>query len=484
MVKGICWERVIGLALAVALVLPAYAGGQSDEEQAVEVAQLRALLESQQRQMEALEQQVSAAGAWSQDAGRADAMRDQIRQILGEQEFRESLMPSMLQAGYDKGFFIRSSDDRFLMRVNGRVQFRWTHYDSESRNHYLMPRFERNDRTGFDAQRVRLTFSGHAYSPDLTYYVQFRSDSNIAYDTRLRDAYVNYRFCDAMQFRAGYFKTAGTRAYLTSSANLQFVDRPMADAVFSLTRGIGVRFWGQLLDRRVEYFLDVMNSFNGAGNRTITTDPSELDGNPGLAFRVVWHALGDKPGELMKSQSDIAFHEHPAMDIGIHYAFNEDEGDAGTLLIPFRRASVLPGAYGVTSSNGMQVHQLGIDAAAQCHGFSATAEYVWRFLDPRRAGRTPFTPYCCLPPTVTIAATTADTCSSGTSCPSPGTRTRSRQLLASAAWAASAGQRGLMGVCGRPELLHGGQQGQVADGRDEDLRDADHRQHVQPRQRE
>lgn len=80
----------------------------------------------------------------------------------------------------------------------------------------------------------------------------------------------------------------------------------MTHAVFDLSRGIGVRFWGKLFDKRLEYFMDVVNSFNATG-RTITNDPPELDGNAGVAFRLMWRALGDNPGKDLKAESDLEF---------------------------------------------------------------------------------------------------------------------------------------------------------------------------------
>ena len=104
-----------------------------------ELARLEALLQSQQNQIDLLEQQLAGAQERDQDAARAEAMKQQIREVLSEQEFRESLMPSTLQAGYEKGFYIRSSDDKFLMKINGRIQFRWTHYAVGRSNRYLEP---------------------------------------------------------------------------------------------------------------------------------------------------------------------------------------------------------------------------------------------------------------------------------------------------------------------------------------------------------
>jgi hypothetical protein len=397
-----CLPALLSVALLVGMASAddrtSSATTQTDEK----VARLEALLEAQQSQIEALEQQVAAASTQQEDAARVEAMRGQIREILSEQEFRESLMPSVLQAGYDKGFFIRSSDDRFLLKIGGLMQFRWTHYATRKDNRWQAARLQRNDRTGFDFQRVRITFKGHAFSEDLGYFVQLRSDAANGYDTILAVGWIDYRFCDELQFRAGKFKIASTRAAVTSHSQLQFPARPMVETVFGLGYGMGVRFWGQLCDKRLEYYLDVVNSASsgedfGSG-RTITTDVAtsptgtELDSNPALAFRLVWHALGDNPPKDCAGQSDIEFHESPAMDIGFHYAFNEDEGDVRTTAIPYplpRRIATL-GGFGLTNTNGLQINQFGLDAVFKYQGFSATGEYVLRIVDPRRAGRTPF----------------------------------------------------------------------------------------------
>ena len=358
------------------------------------VARLEALLEAQQQQISNLQRQVSDASTQDADAQRVEAMRDQLRQLLGESEFREQLTSATLQTGYDNGFYIRSADDKFFLRINGRMQFRFTHYGTRATNRYLRPGYQRNDRTGFDVQRLRLTFSGHAYDPNLTYHITLRSEARNAYDTQTHYAWINYRFQDEFQFMAGIFRLASTRAQMTSDANLSFVDRPVPDAVFGLGIGLGVRFWGQLFDKRLDYYLDVVNSLNAAANRTITTDPAEMDNNPAVLFRAVWHAMGDDPGNEFRSQADHANHASPAIDIGFHYAFNEDEGDTRTTRIPFP----LPyrfgrGGFGLTSTNGLQIHQFGLDAAIKCNGFSLIGEYWVRSVDPRRAGRRPFTPW-------------------------------------------------------------------------------------------
>ncbi|RMF81560.1 MAG: hypothetical protein D6744_07020 [Planctomycetota bacterium] len=78
--------------------------------------------------------------------------------------------------------------------------------------------------------------------------------------------------------------------------------------------------------------------------------------------------------------------------MGFHYAFNEDDGDRRTTRIPFqfpRRPSGV-GGFGLTTTNGLQLHQFGVEAALKYMGFSATGEYVVRILDVRGASGAPF----------------------------------------------------------------------------------------------
>lgn len=399
MLKDRHWGCAAATLLALVVALPALAGGPASSDRDATIASLESRLAAQQEQLEQLQDRLVTARAQQEDAQRVEAMKQQIREVLSEQEFRESLMPSMVQAGYDEGFYIRSSDDMFLMKIGGLMQFRWTHYDTSSRNRYLAPRMQRNDRTGFDFQRVRINFKGHAFDPNITYLLELQSDSAnpAAYDTVFSQGWIDYRFCDAFHFRAGKFKSASTRANTTAHSQLQFMSRPMVDAVFGLGFNLGVRFWGQLFDQQLDWYLDVTNSFSNGENfgsgRTITNDPAELDNNPALAFRLVWHALGEKAD--FKSQSDIESHGSPVLDVGFHYAFNEDEYDARTTRIPFPAPRPLLGAggFGLTTTNGAQIHQWGLDSAFKYMGFSAIGEYVIRTVDPRRAGRRPFTPW-------------------------------------------------------------------------------------------
>lgn len=394
---------LLGAFVLCMLAAPVLADESSSETQRPDMARLEALLEAQQKKIEALEQQVQAAAQADMNAARVDQMKQQIREVLSEKEFRESLMPSTVQAGYDKGFFIKSSDDKFMMKFNGLMQFRWTHYSTRRENRYLLPGFRRHDRDGFDLARARFTISGNAYSKDLTYQIEFDMSSPVGYNARLHYGWVNYRFMDELQFRAGVFRIASTRANFYSSSKFQFVDWPTMDAVFGLGVGTGVRLWGQLFEKRVEYYLDVVNSLGTPATQTITTDENLYaqghDNNPAIVARVVWHALtgacsngSPAVNEHFDGAADIEHHTEPALDFGFHYAFNDDYHD-GTLRIPFARHSFFrEGGFGLTSSDGLQLNQFGFDAGFKYMGFSLTGEYVLRIQDVRAGDHPPFAP--------------------------------------------------------------------------------------------
>ncbi|MBP7745591.1 MAG: hypothetical protein KA383_05620 [Phycisphaerae bacterium] len=395
-----CTLAILFLGL---IVMPVRADDQATTDDG-KLSRLEALLDAQQQKIEALEQQVAAAQQADLDAARVEQMKQQIREVLSEQEFRESLMPSTVQAGYDGGFFIRSSDDKFKIQFNGQLQFRYTYYATRDHNRYLSPGMRRTDRSGFDFARINLDISGHVYSKDLTYFIELSAPSATNLDVVLSYAWINYRIVDEFQIRAGVFKTANLRANTVSNAKYQFVEAPMMDAVFGLNDGMGIRFWGQLFNKKVEYYVDVVNSLNTPATQTITTDETWLanghDNNPGILARLVWHALAgecrgpihaDDPARF-DTMCDIEHSLQPALDFGMHYAYTEDWHD-GTIRIPFpRRTFFRDGGFGLTSSEGLQINQFGIDAGFKYQGFSLTGEYVVRMLDVRNAANAPFTP--------------------------------------------------------------------------------------------
>ena len=398
-VTACCLLLTLGLGVArVAAQSPATMPAAEEH-----VAALEAALDVQRERLAALQQQVAAMQHASEEL-RADVLREQIRAVLAEPDFRAGLVPGAVQAGYNRGFFIRSSDDRFSLRFNARLQFRWTHYGVSSRSPNTLRGARRSDRTGFDVSRAYYTFSGHAYDKNLTFGVIFDGSEYVGYDFGILHMWVNYRFVDEFQIMTGIFRVSGTRAN-ADTGTMQLVETPIMEEAYTFHRGLGVRLWGKLRRGAAvegQYRLDILNSLGTPNTRSIVTDEELFarghDNNPAIVFRTIWSLLGrhcrypEEEIDYASASCDLAYHTEPAFNIGGHYAFKEDEHD-GTLRIPVARRGPFPdGGFAPASSEGLQLHQFGADAGFLFRGFSATFEYVLRLIDVRQAGGSPRAP--------------------------------------------------------------------------------------------
>lgn len=351
------------------------------------LARLEALVEQQQRQIEVLQRQVSESSD-RLEAARVEQVKDLLRQVMRDSEFRESLFPQTVQIGYEKGFYVRSADEQFELKINGGVQFRWSFYNDQSRNRSVAPRRTFSDRNGFEFERVDVVFSGHVFGPDLTYLIRVRSDTDDQHQWRNYYAWVDYRFCEGFHARAGVFKLPFGLQETLSEWEQMFADRGMVNEVFNLDRSIGLQFWGELLKKKLTYYVAVTNGWADGHDRFGQSDVvRELDQNPAFTARVVWHALGDVgPGE-----SDLQYHQDPALNVGLSFGYMDDNGDLHdpgiVYAIPdFFRAGA--GGFGVTNMWGTDVTQFGADAHFKWRGLAATWEYWLRMVNVSNAGLT------------------------------------------------------------------------------------------------
>jgi len=385
--RWLCGTVTIGMFAASAFAddMKSSQTGASDDQ----VARLQTLLDAQQEKISQLEQQMAAASAQNADQMQVEEMKRQIRVVLNESDFRESLTASTMQAGYDDGFFINGGED-FSIKFNGLLQFRYTYYYTRRENRYLLPRRDRDDRSGFDLQRVRFAISGHAYSEALTYGIEFSADAPNATNVVLDNAWINWEAREDLQFTVGQFRIASTRANMRQAtpSTLQMVDNGIFHSVFSQGKGVGLRVWGTLADQ-LTYYVDIMNSASDgdrtAAGRTITPDPAELDANPAIFARAVWHVLTDKDGDFAE-EGDTMIHDKPVMELGAHFGYNENYGDAFSTRLPINRR-LFPrqeGGFALVGDRDIRYWQAGLDTAFKYMGFSVTGEYAMRVVDVRR----------------------------------------------------------------------------------------------------
>lgn len=206
--------------------------------------------------------------------------------------------------GYDKGFFVESADGAFSMKTQARVQFRYTFTSAAVED----PAGDdtRDNTSVLTVHRARLTFGGHAFTEDLAYKLQ--ADFGRGAVT-LKDFYVDYRIAGDALVRFGQYKRPFSRQQITSSGNLEFVDRAITDRYYTAGRDVGLTIHNNYeKSPEIEWAVGV---FNGAGENQVPADSgpavvarvgynqgdvkgyseADLDGGP-LRFGVGASALG------------------------------------------------------------------------------------------------------------------------------------------------------------------------------------------------
>jgi hypothetical protein len=174
-------------------------------------------------------------------------------------------------AGYKKGFYIKTDDGKFHLNINTLAQFRWTYFTPDIGD----------DMSEFKFQRLRPRFWGKMWHPDLHFRVEF----DLAQDVDLTDAYFDYVGHEYMSVKAGQFYVPYDREQLVEPWRLQFVDRSIASDYFSMGRDIGFTVHKLLADGKFEYAFGI---FNGNGPNVSVNDNNKYM----YALRVGFYPMG------------------------------------------------------------------------------------------------------------------------------------------------------------------------------------------------
>jgi len=343
-------------------------------------------LEQMEKEVNVLRKQLSSLEDRRLDQARAQDVRQMIKEILSDEQFRDEIYQPTLQAGYDHGFFIRTADDAFYLRTRLRTQFRYVGIDRQDRNR-TVPASEgkglQNNVSAFEWERMRLYFDGWLWSKNLKYVFALEgSTNNSDSDVTLYEAYFDYEYSKDQNLRWGEFKVPfGKQNVFNSSFKQEFVDISVPASTFYLGRALGLMVFGDILIKTVTYNTGLFNGFNNGQD-----DPTLLDSRFAVAGRFAYHLL---PGYDEDDESDYEYHEKPAMDIGGSYAYNRNDGDVGSsgngrqpltyAIEDLVRAG--EGGYGTSLDLGTEVLQLGVDAGFKYRGLSISAEYYFRHVE-------------------------------------------------------------------------------------------------------
>jgi hypothetical protein len=175
-----------------------------------------------------------------------------------------------------------------------------------------------NDTNNFQVQENRFHFFGHAFSKDITYFIEFdgapastanqtpftsrQPTDNVeafyAYSTprsqsgvNLLEAWVNYNVCDWFNVKFGQFKPPTDREFLVHESDLTFPTRTVVSDLFSLQRDVGIMAWDMREFKWGDYTSAVDYSFgvfNGEGMGAKMNDSNDM----AYSMRTTFYPLG------------------------------------------------------------------------------------------------------------------------------------------------------------------------------------------------
>lgn len=269
---------------------------------------------------------------------------------------------------FGKGLLnIVGQDSTWAMKVGFRTQFlgesSWTE--------------NQPDETSFSIRRARLKLEGFAFSPKLEYYFQIGfSNTDIAGASvytgntpkYIRDAVIKWHFYKNFQLWFGQTKLPGNRERLVSSGDLQFVNRSLLNAQFTLDRDIGVQVHHRFNLYNDFVIKEIVSISQGEG-RNITT--GNLGGYQYTA-KLELLPFGDFIDEGDYSGGDLKREPTPKLALGATYSINNNAvqtfGNQGEYM-------VIDDGNSFFETN---VNTFFIDTMFKYNGFSFMAEYAKR----------------------------------------------------------------------------------------------------------
>ncbi|MGJ1283956.1 porin [Sphingobacterium spiritivorum] len=259
-----------------------------------------------------------------------------------------------------KGIQFTSKDSLFYTNFRFRMQNRVKYTNTLDG--------EKNDEWEARVRRLRMRVDGYIYTPKISYSVQLaftRGDQDFddsGIPNIVRDAVIFYNFSDDFYIGFGQNKLPGNRQRVNSSGQLQFAERSIVNANFSIDRdfGISANLSKKIGDMPFNLKAEIST---GEGRAVNTTDN-------GLAYtgRVEFLPFGQFTNSGDYSEGDLEREETPKLSIGGGYSFNN-------------KTTRLSGQTGAFVKDAKDLSTLFADAIFKYNGFAYQVEYMKRNVD-------------------------------------------------------------------------------------------------------
>lgn len=301
--------------------------------------------------------------------------------VITEEDFQKIKRSKPPSYGPGKGFTLTSEDAKFSLTLGGYIQPRYSFAEKDDEH---VARAQQADVSEFRVRRAKLVLSGHAFTKGLTYKLQTEL-TNSGNARMLDDAYLNYRWRDELQVRAGQDKVPFSRQWLDAGWALSFIERSIASDAFYAGRDLGLTVNGKLLGGMITY---AIGGYGGSGQSALSTSTDNA-----AALRLVANPFGDMP----YVEADIDMSERPLLSVGGNYyrkAFRRSTASGSTngfatnnvQLVANNLAFTSPsipngwlggGASQFDDAEKVEVDTFGIDAAFKWMGLAVQGEFYY-----------------------------------------------------------------------------------------------------------
>ena len=212
------------------------------------------------------------------------------------------------------GFRLATRDGNFETSLQWRAQTRFTTpYRSDPRQ---ISQFNAENQNNFEARRLRMKIGGHGFKPWLEYYFEVdlqpsrdTDDSSANASARVIDWRMDIAKWDWGGIRVGQWKIDLNRERVDSSGRQQFVERSIANRVFTIDRQVGMQVRGHIFKETPADMRFYAGVFNGEGRGVNNTDNNMM-----YMGRLQWNFTGR---DLAWRQTDVEYTDLPTGSFAI-----------------------------------------------------------------------------------------------------------------------------------------------------------------------
>ncbi len=294
---------------------------------------------------------------------RAADIRALVQDVLSDADARASLQDSGATAGWEKGngFFLRSADGNYSLRIAGQVQSRlvWNHQNNSPTD---------DDRYGFETRRAKLFFRGNIIDPSWSYEFEINGSRTSGTISEGENVWLQKDFGGGFKVRVGQFKPNYLREEEVSSRNLPGIERSQVNGQFTAGTAQGVQASYETDGWRV--FASIIDGFN-TGGTPFSAEDNEFAATARAEFLPMgtWKTASDDTG--FRGTEDTLL-------VGVGLGYQKAEYGTGINAAP-------------PDFNNAEVSDLGLtaDVMFKSSGFSIAGGLVYRMLETDGGVATP-----------------------------------------------------------------------------------------------